>query len=236
MSLTKPISALKVAVLIPCYQRPQYTAKCLKALKNCRRPCRIDFYLADDDSNDGTHDLLHDCGLGQFMGMPYRVGLRNIIISFFGEVMPKDYDIIAKIDNDCVIPEDYFEKMLAVFEKTDVEVLSPNVYPSDAAFQYGSNDKDGLGYRPAEIVGGLWMMRAYLLDDMYFETHETNGLTGAISILKQIATEKSPRIGWAADITVQDIGHWSGRHPEHIKSVAHEQYSKEVGRAIAWKA
>jgi hypothetical protein len=123
--------------------------------------------------------------------------------------------------------------MLEVFSKTDADILSPNVEPSNAAFTYGKADT-GQGYRPSEIVGGLWMMKYSLVKDMYFERHELNGLIGAVPLLRQIITEKEPKVGWVANVIVQDIGHWSGQHPEHIRSKEHFEYSKEVGRAVAW--
>lgn len=79
-------------------------------------------------------------------------------------------------------------------------------------------------------------MRGRVLEGIDFQKYETDGLTGAISILKQIATEADAKIGWAPDITVEDVGHWSGTHPDHIKSKAHEEYSRAVGRDISWSA
>jgi len=78
-------------------------------------------------------------------------------------------------------------------------------------------------------------MRTDLLKDLHFERHDTYGLTGAVTVLRQIVTIKEPKIGWVADVIVEDIGHWSGKHPEHIKSKEHEEYSQEVGRQIGWK-
>ena len=138
------------------------------------------------------------------------------------------------MDNDCLVPKNWLNDILDVFEKTDVDILSPNVMPSNAAFTYGKDDKEGKGYRPAEIVGGLWCMKASLIKNIYFERHELNGLIGASTILQQIVTEKEPKVGWIANVTVEDMGHWSGCHKDHIKSKEHYDYSKEVGRSVAW--
>jgi glycosyltransferase involved in cell wall biosynthesis len=195
------------------------------------------FYLVDDGSCDLTTQTLLDAGLkGTVITHPTPEGLRNRCIDFFKYVDHRGFDFIGKIDNDCVVPSNWISGMLSVFEKSDVGILSPNVEPSNAALQYGKEDTDGLGYRPAEIVGGLWFMRADLIKDIHFEKHETNGLIGATTLLRQIVTEKEPKIGWVSEVIVQDIGHWSGKHKEHIKSIEHEEYSKEVGRPIAWKA
>lgn len=210
------MSSPKVAVFMSYYKRPEYTKKCIEALNSAQEYHNVDFYIVEDD-NPNT-------------------GLRNRIIDFFDSIKDKDYDFIAKMDNDCLVPNNWLNDMLDVFARSDADILSPNVKPSDAAFTYGKADNENKGYRPAEIVGGLWMMKYSLIKDMYFERHELNGLTGAVPLLRQIVTEKEPKIGWVANVTVEDIGHWSGMHRLHIKSKEHEEYSKTVGRAIAWSA
>lgn len=202
----------RVAVFLSSYKRPEYLEKCLKALQEAQEYPDTDFYIVEDDNPN--------------------MGLRNRIIEFFEQVKGK-YDILAKMDNDCCVPKNWLNDILEVFRNTDVDILSPNVMPSNAAFTYGKK-VEGLLYMPSEIVGGLWVMKASLIKDMYFEQHPTNGLTGAISILKQICTENEVKIGWVPQVIVEDIGHWSGTHPEHIKSVEHAHYSQEVGRQIAW--
>lgn len=196
------------------YKRNEYLELCVKSIQESQEYHNVDFYMVEDD-NPNT-------------------GLRNRIIDFFEEIKDKDYDILMKMDSDCIVPKNYVDNMVIALSHSDADILSPNVMPSNAAFTYGREDVDKKGYRPAEIVGGLWVMKASLIKDMYFERHPTQGLTGAISILKQIVTEKEPKIGWIPDIIVEDIGHWSGKHQLHIKSKDHELYSKEVGRQIAW--
>lgn len=210
----KPRKDWKIAVFLSHYQRPEYTEKCIQAMNEAQEYPNVDFYIVEDD-NPNT-------------------GLRNRILDFFDSIRDKDYDIIAKMDNDCLVPKNWLNDILDVFEKSDADILSPNVFPSNAAFNYGREDKEGKGYRPAEIVGGLWAMRYSLVKDMYFERHELNGLTGAVPLLNQIVTEKEPKVGWIADVVVEDIGHWSGTHPLHVKSREHYDYSKEVGRSVAW--
>lgn len=207
------MSKPKVAFFLSYYKRPEYLSMTLDSLKNQDYE-NIDFYIVEDN-NPNT-------------------GLRNRIIDFFESIEGKEYDFLMKGDADCVFPVDYVSKIIEAFNNTDADILSANVKPSDAAFTYGKEDKEKKGYRPSEIVGGLWNFRPSLIKDMFFERHELTGLTGAVSLLRQIVTEKEPKIGWLPDITVQDVGHWSGQHKDHIRSKEHFEYSKEVGRAVAW--
>lgn len=196
------------------YLRPEYTERCIKAINESQEYNNVDFYIVED-TNPTT-------------------GLRNRIMDFFDSIKDKNYDFIAKMDNDCLVPKNWLNNMLAVFAKTDADILSPNVMPSNAAFTYGKADTKGKGYRPSEIVGGLWFMKYSIIKDIYFERHELKGLMGAVPLLRQIVTEKEPNIGWVPEVIVQDVGHWSGIHEEHIRSKEHFEYSKEVGRSVAW--
>lgn len=205
----------KIALFMSHYLRPEYTALSVKALEGAQEYINTEVIIVEDFPN---------------------VGLRERIIDFFDYVKSKDFDVIAKMDNDCLVPKDWLNDIIKVMSSSDADILSPNVMPSNAAFTYGKDDINNLGYRPSEIVGGLWVMKADLIKDMYFERHPTHGLTGAISILKQICVEKEPKIGWVPDVIVEDVGHWSGKHEKHIKSKEHEMYSKEAGRQIAWSS
>lgn len=205
----------KIALFLSHYKRPEYTELAIDALKNAQEYHNTDVFIVDDNNPN--------------------LGLRQRIIDFFNTVRGQKYDILAKMDNDCIVPKNWLNDIVNVMRNSDADILSPNVVPSNAAFVYGREDIDKKGYRPADIVGGLWCMKASLIEDMYFESHPTNGLTGAISILKQICVEKEPKIGWVADVIVEDVGHWSGKHKLHIKTKDHELYSKEVGRQIGWK-
>lgn len=207
----------KIALFMSYYERPEYTELAVKALQDAQDYPNTDVYLVEDFNPN--------------------LGLRERIINFFDTVNANgSYDIIAKMDNDCLVPKNWLNDIIKVFQTSDADILSPNVMPSNAAFVYGKDDIDKKGYRPADIVGGLWVMKASLIKDMYFERHPTKGLTGAISILKQICVEKEPKIGWVPSVIVEDVGHWSGKHALHIKSKEHEVYSKECGRQIAWRA
>lgn len=208
------MSKPKVAFFMSHYKRPEYVAMTLKSLEESQEYDNVHFYIVEDENPN--------------------LGLRQRIINFFDEVRGKGYDYLIKMDGDCIVPKNYINDMVAKMQSTDADMLSPNVMPSNAAMNFGKDDLDGKGYRPSEIIGGLWCMKASLIEDMYFESHPTNGLVGAISVLKQICVEKEPRIGWVTEIVVEDVGHWGGKHPLHLKTKEHELYSKEVGRAIAW--
>ena len=196
--------------MVPAWKRPEYFEKCKQSLMEAQEyPEGTEFFFPEKNS------------------------LRTAIIDFFEETRDR-FDILAKMDNDCTVPKNWLNDLLKIFEDyPDVGILSPNVFPSDAASKYGES-VPGLPYRPTKLIGGLWTMRASLVRGMTFYDYGTKGLVGAHAILRQIIGERSPKIGWVDSVVVQDMGHWSGHHPEHIKSEEHFDYSQEVGRPVAW--
>ena len=222
--------SFKVEVLVPCFQRPEYTAMCIKALEEAQPYDNVLFHLWDDGSNDNTEEILRQSSLNKRVVVnPENMGLRNVLINF---IELSSADFICVVGNDCLMPKNWMNDILHVFENSDADILSPNVLPSNAAFKFGE-DK-GLLYRPSEIIGGLWFMKRSMLDGMEFTRYKIQGIKGAFEILNQIILDKEPKIGWVPNVTVEDIGHWSGEHPLHIKSDEHREYSANIGRRVSW--
>lgn len=241
--MEKPLKDLETAILMPCYKRPEYTSKALKALFDSFYLGKTSIYIWLDGANYWDHKealeiidnaKTHRPDLDINLRIETEnIGLRMVIIKFFKEVKG-NFDLLAKMDNDCIVPKDWMVKIISSFQGTDLDMLSPNVYPSNAAMKYGEDDVSKKGYRPTKLIGGLWAMKARLIDNQIFEEIDIQGIKGAIPILKQICVDEKPVIGWLPELVVQDIGHWSGEHPDNIKSVDHELYYREIGRNIAW--
>ncbi len=224
----------KVEVLVPCYKRPEYTAQCIKALEKAQEYPDTLFHLWDDGSNDGTDEILRSAKLNKRVVVnEENRGLRNVLINFL-ELSSPSSEFITVVGNDCLMPKNWMTDILAVFAKSDADILSPDVFPSRAALRLGRPD-EGQGYMPSDSVGGLWFMKRSMIDGMKFSRYPNNrGIFGAFEILNQIILEKEPKIGWVPSVIVQDIGHWSGEHPQCIKNPEHKQYYSEIGRRISW--
>lgn len=232
MSLQNQVSK---AIFIPAYKRPEYTEMCLESIKNSQEYPDTIFYFLDDGFNKEVFNKYKRPGdILQENESP--MGLRNGIIDFIDWVKTTNIDIISKVDNDCLVPKNWFNDLVGILTKTDVDILSPNVSESQAAFKYGKDDTYELGYRPSSFVGGLWTMHTKWVKDIFFERADTKGIRGAFALLHQIIVlnETRPNIGWTDKVTFDDVGHWGGTHQQHIKSEEHAMYSTEVGRPVGW--
>lgn len=231
------MSSKSVLVVIPCYKRPEYTARCLDSiLKAQEYGEEVTFLLIDDGSQDGTAQLLRDFPFKKVTWISEtNHGLRRVLVDVFKYAQESGFYYIVKMDNDCKVPKNWLSDIISSLETGLVDIVSPNVNPSNAAYTYGKKEEPNEpGLRRSKIVGGLWAMPVSLLSGLDFEAHEVGGIKGAFHLLNQIILEKEPRVAWLPHVIVQDIGHWSGEHPEHISSKEHRDYSIEVGRNIAW--
>lgn len=227
----------RIAVLIPCHRRPEYTKKCLDSIEQAQGYENCVFYLVDDGSDDQTEDILVSAKIPSVITIRKpSIGLRATIIDFFDFVKSERFDFISKIDNDCTVPQNWLDDLVSIIKTGEVDIISPNVTPSNAAYVYGSPTEPSCPFMPSGTVGGLWTMRADMISEIFFENLPLYGIKGAIQLLNQIIVENNARVAWAKNVTVQDIGHWSGRHPDHIKSKDHFDYSNEVGRTVTWFA
>lgn len=221
-------------VLVPCFKRKEYTKLCIQSLLDSQEYPDTHFILVDDGSQDGTSELLLHAPFPskEVIIHPTTHGLRNTIVEFFQKVSGFNY--MLKMDNDCLVPKDWLNILTYSLNRLPVDILSPNVFPSAAAYTYGKSDTDSLGYRPSRIVGGLWAMSPKLIEGIDFSDYGTEGIKGAFHLLNQIILEKEPRVGWLPKLIVDDIGHWSGTHPLHSASKEHAEYSANIGRQVAW--
>ena len=225
----------KTAILIPAYKRPEYTKACLNNIEHAQAYENVKFYLYDDGEN---LEVMQKFARKQDVVISHDkpIGLRNVIIDFFESVKKTDVQYLCKVDNDCLVHKNWLTDLIYILATTKVDILSPNVSETNAAFKYGKDDTYELGYRPSSVVGGLWNMRRKFVDNIFFENADTRGIRGAFALLHQIIVLNQPRplLGWTDKVTFDDIGHWGGSHPLHIKSEAHAAYSAEVGRPVNW--
>jgi glycosyltransferase involved in cell wall biosynthesis len=194
---------LRTAIIVPCYKRPEYTKLCLEYLEKAQVYRNVEFFMFDDGSEDGTEDILATAKLpGTVTTHPQSLGLRSTIIEFFEKVRGGGFTYLAKMDNDCLVPEKWLDKLIDAIEKTGFDIVSPNVMPSNAAFKLGG---EGEIVRPSDHVGGLWCMKARIISGIQFERYSPNGISGAFNLLKQIIAETDAKVGWVPSVEVQDI-------------------------------
>lgn len=112
-----------IPVLIITYNRLEYSKKCIDALLKCDARESIYLVIIDNGSTDGTVEWLRSMFFGRqgdyYIKLnPLNIGIHGAFNQFLE--LTKHYYCVAKIDNDSVIPSDFFLKMLPHLEKVDL--------------------------------------------------------------------------------------------------------------------
>jgi glycosyltransferase involved in cell wall biosynthesis len=114
---------MKVSVVIPAYNEEKFIGSCLRALlKQTEKADEI--IVVDNNSTDGTARIAKEMGAivvkEENQGMIYA---RN---RGFNEVQ---YEIIARLDADTIVKENWIEKIKSNFEKDNIVAVSgPGLY------------------------------------------------------------------------------------------------------------
>lgn len=120
-------SKLKVAIFTLTMNRKDYTQRMYKSM-NKRAGYDFDWFVVDNGSTDGTIDYL-----GGFIGIDnICVNKENVGISKASnqalEMIGDDYDIIIKVDNDCLfLTDNWLAEIVDIFERQQKLVVSPRV-------------------------------------------------------------------------------------------------------------
>lgn len=115
----------KVGVFSLTYDRLEYTKKCFESLYNTAG-YKFDHYIIDNGSLDETHIYLAE----NFTHIKLNGKNKGISIASNQalEMMKGKYDIIVKIDNDCLfLTEGWMKKMVEIWESNHMIALSPYV-------------------------------------------------------------------------------------------------------------
>lgn len=108
---------MKIALLIPFFNRPEYLRKCLASLPPY--PCTV--ILINDCSTDPTSlDIANNFTLKganvELHNFPKNAGIKGAL-KYGWEYAFKKHDIVINLDSDCIVKSDFFTTLLALREK-----------------------------------------------------------------------------------------------------------------------
>lgn len=117
----------RVAVYTLVKDRLDYTKKTFEALnKNTKYP--FDHYVVDNGSTDGTSEWLESQTFKQVIYNKKNVGISKGSNQALNAMGVENYDLIIKVDNDCVIfNPNWLEVLVDLYERAPNFVVSPTV-------------------------------------------------------------------------------------------------------------
>jgi glycosyltransferase involved in cell wall biosynthesis len=152
-----------LSIIIPAYNEENYINRCLEAIKKMNTEnMDLEIILVDNGSTDKTIEI------GKSYGAKVLIKREGTIASLrnYGAKNSKG-DLIAFLDADCIVPEDWIEKALKYFR---------------------NNSKVILGYRLVVPAGANWIARCWdLLFSKRDVTSEVRWLPTGNMIMKRDA-------------------------------------------------
>jgi glycosyltransferase involved in cell wall biosynthesis len=146
-----PVKLPKVAVYTITYNRLEYTKQCFESLY---QTAGYDFYhyIVDNGSTDGTREWLEETKNKQALILnPDNKGI-SIASNQIVEKLVGKYDIIVKVDNDCMFLTDgWLKKMVEIYNSNHLLALS--CYVQGLQHNPGGSPRIGYGQIRGELLG-----------------------------------------------------------------------------------
>jgi len=129
---------LKVLVVIPAFAEERHILKCLESFAN-QTYKDIHFIVVNDASTDATLSIIQkfiqnkpDFKLVNLEHKPEHMPGAKVVRTFYAGLHSenwKEFDVIAKLDADIILPPDYFEIMISHLEQNQqVGIIGGLVY------------------------------------------------------------------------------------------------------------
>lgn len=157
---------MRVQCIFTCYNRKEKSYRCIKSLANGNQNIFFDFIVVDDNSTDGTREML--CELRQKEGINVRVvkGPGNLYYSQgmrlgmkFALQTQKDYDYLLMVNDDVLFIEHSIEGMIKESVEKNNAVIVGATKDSNGNLSY-SAIKYVTGYRYRQLSINEYKVKA----------------------------------------------------------------------------
>jgi len=109
---------MKISVVIPAFNEEKYIGACLKGV-NDQEIKADEIIVVDNNSTDKTKSIAEK--MGATVVIEKKQGLIHARNKGFESAK---YEIIARCDADCIVPEDWVKKILENFKNKNIDALS----------------------------------------------------------------------------------------------------------------
>ncbi|HOB17892.1 MAG TPA: glycosyltransferase [Candidatus Methanoculleus thermohydrogenotrophicum] len=151
-----------ISIVIPTYNEEQNIERCLRSLADQTVPRETyEVIVVDGNSKDRTRELAAPLADAVFIQKSKRVGgARN------DGIMAARGEIVATTDADCILPQDWVERIGRNFAEREIVQLYGTVYPIEGGFWNrlslaGANTFSRIGYHTRTIYFTLGCNTAF---------------------------------------------------------------------------
>jgi dolichol-phosphate mannosyltransferase len=155
----------EVALVVPTFNEQGNVALLLQKLKQALSGAAWEIVFVDDDSNDGTVDILRGlCRDNPNVRMLHRIGRRGLSSAVIEGILSTTAPYIAVLDADLQHDEKIIPKMLAVLKKDDADIVVGSRYISGGSI--GNWDTSRQRISRVATVLSKFVVKADLSDPM----------------------------------------------------------------------
>jgi len=104
-----------IPILMILHNRLEYSKKAFWALQRCKG---VSIYLVENGSSDGTKEWTYKLPYHHLICNDKNIGIAGAMNQFL--TLTKNYGVVGKVDNDTIVPQNFFEKMLPHMNKADI--------------------------------------------------------------------------------------------------------------------
>ncbi len=114
---------MKVGLLIPVFNRPEYLRHCIESISRIRTEYQIELLFANDCSTDKDAILLIS-GLTNCINLMKNKGVSNALRLGFNVLFAKGCDIIINLDSDAIVKPNAIEVLIDLKKRFPNKIIS----------------------------------------------------------------------------------------------------------------
>lgn len=138
---------MKVKIILTCFNRKNKTVSCVKSLFECNRDVDVSFIIVDDNSKDGTVEVIKSLGYNIEIiygdgNLYWAGGMRKGIDVFLNS--SEDVDYVMLVNDDVLFESNIISKLIDQSIKQNSSVIVGATKDDAGKFSYGAmrlNDK-----------------------------------------------------------------------------------------------
>lgn len=151
----------KLAVLLTCHNRINKTCACLNSLKNVQMRHKVDIFITDDGSTDGTSDMINK----EFPNVLLVKGDGNLFWSrgmflAWKEALKGGYDYYLWLNDDVVLYPNFLDELFDTLQKVGGEAIVSGLIENKDKTEilYGGFDKQKRIVHPSDKPSPITFM------------------------------------------------------------------------------
>lgn len=173
--LAAPVGGPKLSIIVPTYNERDNVAELVQRLRKCLDGHSWEAIIVDDDSSDGTAQIIRDIAKNDSrVRCIQRIGRRGLSSACIEGMLASSADFVAVIDADMQHDEKLLPQMISALEADQIDVV------------IGSRYVEGGGIRDWDQIRSLLSRLATRLSCFVTKANLTDPLSGFFMIRREV--------------------------------------------------